>query len=184
MHSQTRNNANAETNSKQQGAIAQLVEQRTENPCVPGSIPGGTTKKQLNPDFKTKSGFLFFGGMEKCMAITGQSENSVAILLSEYGSIAETLQYIGICNPYIYCRFQSCQCLSHLLLCLVYYFLLDYLQRLRCDTENKLTKIINPVQGYTWICRICYKIDVFCQNFRPVNVTSICNFVTLYSDFK
>ena len=27
----------------QNGAIAQLVEQRTENPCVPGSIPGGTT---------------------------------------------------------------------------------------------------------------------------------------------
>ncbi len=26
------------------GTIAQLVEQRTENPCVPGSIPGGTTK--------------------------------------------------------------------------------------------------------------------------------------------
>ena len=30
---------------KMWGAIAQLVEQRTENPCVPGSIPGGTTKK-------------------------------------------------------------------------------------------------------------------------------------------
>ena len=29
------------------GAIAQLVEQRTENPCVPGSIPGGTTKWEL-----------------------------------------------------------------------------------------------------------------------------------------
>ena len=28
-----------------QGTLAQLVEQRTENPCVPGSIPGGTTKK-------------------------------------------------------------------------------------------------------------------------------------------
>ena len=28
------------------GAIAQLVEQRTENPCVPGSIPGGTTIKR------------------------------------------------------------------------------------------------------------------------------------------
>ena len=26
------------------GVIAQLVEQRTENPCVPGSIPGDTTK--------------------------------------------------------------------------------------------------------------------------------------------
>ena len=32
---------------KQNGAIAQLVEQRTENPCVPGSIPGGTTFKKL-----------------------------------------------------------------------------------------------------------------------------------------
>ena len=29
--------------SRNNGAIAQLVEQRTENPCVPGSIPGGTT---------------------------------------------------------------------------------------------------------------------------------------------
>ena len=28
------------------GAIAQLVEQRTENPCVPGSIPGGTTRRR------------------------------------------------------------------------------------------------------------------------------------------
>ena len=27
------------------GVIAQLVEQRTENPCVPGSIPGDTTLK-------------------------------------------------------------------------------------------------------------------------------------------
>ena len=26
------------------GTIAQSVEQRTENPCVPGSIPGGTTQ--------------------------------------------------------------------------------------------------------------------------------------------
>jgi hypothetical protein len=25
------------------GGIAQSVEQRTENPCVPGSIPGATT---------------------------------------------------------------------------------------------------------------------------------------------
>ena len=32
--------------ANKQGAIAQLVEQRTENPCVPGSIPGGTTAKK------------------------------------------------------------------------------------------------------------------------------------------
>ena len=31
---------------KTKGAIAQLVEQRTENPCVPGSIPGGTTLRE------------------------------------------------------------------------------------------------------------------------------------------
>ena len=36
LQPQTRNN----------GAIAQMVEQRTENPCVPGSIPGGTTLKK------------------------------------------------------------------------------------------------------------------------------------------
>ena len=29
------------------GWIAQLVEQRIENPCVPGSNPGGTTVKRL-----------------------------------------------------------------------------------------------------------------------------------------
>ena len=29
---------------KNNGAIAQLVEQRTENPCVPSSILGGTTE--------------------------------------------------------------------------------------------------------------------------------------------
>ena len=37
LQPQTRNN----------GAIAQLVEQRTENPCVPGSIPGGTTQVKV-----------------------------------------------------------------------------------------------------------------------------------------
>ena len=44
LQPQTRNN----------GAIAQLVEQRTENPCVPGSIPGGTTEiliQDLSQDF-------------------------------------------------------------------------------------------------------------------------------------
>jgi hypothetical protein len=33
-----------------------LVEQRTENPCVPGSIPGGTTLKTLT----AASGFFVF----------------------------------------------------------------------------------------------------------------------------
>ena len=35
-----------EISTTNDGAIAQLVEQRTENPCVPGSNPGGTTVKK------------------------------------------------------------------------------------------------------------------------------------------
>ena len=45
------------------GAIAQLVEQRTENPCVPGSIPGGTT--QENPKCLTSKYFGVFLFMRK-----------------------------------------------------------------------------------------------------------------------
>lgn len=41
---------------KKAGTIAQLVEQRTENPCVPGSIPGGTTKSHASKSVA----FVFF----------------------------------------------------------------------------------------------------------------------------
>ena len=44
------------------GAIAQLVEQRTENPCVTGSIPVGTTEKKTKESkiliSQMKSGFF------------------------------------------------------------------------------------------------------------------------------
>ena len=39
------------------GAVAQLVEQRTENPCVPGSSPGGATKKQKPCKFNLQGFF-------------------------------------------------------------------------------------------------------------------------------
>ena len=39
-----------------EGALAQLVEQWTENPCVPGSIPGGTTEK---PEDENLRAFCF-----------------------------------------------------------------------------------------------------------------------------
>ena len=41
------------------GTLAQLVEQRTENPCVPGSIPGGTTILKPNFLIIRLLGFLF-----------------------------------------------------------------------------------------------------------------------------
>ena len=39
------------------GTLAQLVEQRTENPCVTGSIPVGTTNK-IKPFQKCKGFFI------------------------------------------------------------------------------------------------------------------------------
>ena len=49
-----------------QGWIAQLVEQRTENPRVPGSIPGPATP----PVFMRLSGFL---EPQKCESHNGKS---------------------------------------------------------------------------------------------------------------
>ena len=44
-----------------EGVIAQLVEQRTENPCVPGSIPGDTTnRKTLIIEFQFVRVLLFY----------------------------------------------------------------------------------------------------------------------------
>ena len=44
---------------KNNGAIAQLVEQRTENPCVPGSIPGGTTPPFIGPVCASSRAFFY-----------------------------------------------------------------------------------------------------------------------------
>ena len=49
------------------GALAQLVEQRTENPCVPGSIPGGTTENIRNKlDYQVITDFLFLFMYDYC----------------------------------------------------------------------------------------------------------------------
>ena len=45
---------------KRHGALAQLVEQWTENPCVPGSIPGGTTSIFYNTLVYCKVARVFF----------------------------------------------------------------------------------------------------------------------------
>ena len=44
-----------------------MVEQRTENPCVPGSIPGGTTYKES-----------FFGVTLFLLLLSGKIKNAVA----------------------------------------------------------------------------------------------------------
>ena len=46
---------------KGDGAVAQSVEQRTENPCVAGSIPAHTTKASAEmPGFFDLYKFIFF----------------------------------------------------------------------------------------------------------------------------
>ncbi len=45
------------------GTLAQLVEQRTENPCVPGSIPGGTTKLSRNSFINNDLRVFWFLGL-------------------------------------------------------------------------------------------------------------------------
>jgi hypothetical protein len=42
------------------GVVAQMVEQRTENPCVTGSIPVDATKKQIKKSKTVKTVLLFF----------------------------------------------------------------------------------------------------------------------------
>ena len=39
---------NNKVNHNNNGSLAQLVEQWIENPCVPGSIPGGTTRNKIS----------------------------------------------------------------------------------------------------------------------------------------
>ena len=64
------------------GAIAQLVEHRTENPGVPGSIPGGTTAKPLKPPLI----FGFSGALQ--IKVTGvmtkQINNIPVFLVTDY----------------------------------------------------------------------------------------------------
>ena len=49
--------------ANKRGVIAQLVEQRTENPCVPGSIPGGTTCKTPKCFIIKRFGVFRFSGL-------------------------------------------------------------------------------------------------------------------------
>ena len=49
-----------QTQLRNNGTIAQLVEQRTENPCVPGSIPGGTTVQKEVYYFQSSKPFFVY----------------------------------------------------------------------------------------------------------------------------
>ena len=63
------------------GTLAQLVEQWTENPCVPGSIPGGTTKLSrnsfINNDLRV---FWFLGCAQRCAQFVTLYNNYTVIL--------------------------------------------------------------------------------------------------------
>jgi hypothetical protein len=48
------------------GAVAQLVEQRTENPCVGGSIPPHTTKQPVKAPSIEKPFLFSYAGFNIC----------------------------------------------------------------------------------------------------------------------
>ena len=54
------------------GVIAQLVEQRTENPCVPGSIPGDTTENKTQVIDNQLLGFLCSTPTQSCRQLAGK----------------------------------------------------------------------------------------------------------------
>ena len=78
---------------KQAGALAQLVEQWTENPCVPGSIPGGTTRMRkafievsINAFLfiqakKGEDGNIFSSPLFVCINITSSQIDSLYLCL-------------------------------------------------------------------------------------------------------
>jgi hypothetical protein len=71
-----------------------LVEQRTENPCVPGSIPGGTTIKSLN-NFLIIQAFLLFIP-ESLAGLACQSPN--------FMQINQNYFCFPSANPLFYCK--------------------------------------------------------------------------------
>ena len=88
-----------QTQLRNNGTIAQLVEQRTENPCVPGSIPGGTTVKKEVYYFQSSKPFFsyitfksFAKGLQfpsKSIAFTAQKDclyNLKALILEPKSS--------------------------------------------------------------------------------------------------
>ena len=78
------------------GAIAQLVEQRTENPCVPGSIPGGTTQKKelLN---ESSAALSLFGRAERPRTVQVMAKTTAGCRLARRRSGAVS----AVCSAYM-----------------------------------------------------------------------------------
>lgn len=78
------------------GQIAQLVEQRTENPRVPGSIPGLATNSSSLPHYRFLPGFFpdyedFLQALRNCIthivddieiSVPSKSEDVIALILA------------------------------------------------------------------------------------------------------
>ncbi len=81
------------------GTLAQLVEQWTENPCVPGSIPGGTTQKTL----KFSSGFfclIAIHQMDKPMLIYERTAEHFAAQAIKEDAVGVELPIKVVTVPY------------------------------------------------------------------------------------
>ena len=87
------------------GTIAQLVEQRTENPCVAGSIPAGTTEQKADP---RRSALLFlipYSGF--LIPDSGWSVMTFSVLSSRLNLISDCLLDISRIHYFRHCHLIS-----------------------------------------------------------------------------
>ena len=76
------------------GVVAQMVEQRTENPCVTGSIPVDATEEmQKSPEHQCVQGFLLLKVAKKLERLV-KSAAFLAHLVYRVNSILFTLVYV------------------------------------------------------------------------------------------
>ena len=66
-----------------------MVEQRTENPCVPGSIPGGTTKKKrgIAPQQRAMPLFSFLLFVAELVSFSFGLRTELNLLLDRSGRV-------------------------------------------------------------------------------------------------
>ena len=80
------------------GVIAQLVEQRTENPCVPGSIPGDTTEKEKR---RTTSLALFSFRNDVLLVVTCRGVSAIRGISSSAIPLLRTLTRRGTVPAFV-----------------------------------------------------------------------------------
>ena len=138
------------------GALAQLVEHRTENPCVPGSIPGGTTPPFIMIFVYLPSNdkiMLTEKTMEKMRILTESAKYDVSCSSSgtvrsgKKGMVGNTVGGMGICHSFA----DDGRCISLLKIMLTNYCMYDcaYCINRRSNDIQRATLSVSELEEIT-----------------------------------